>query len=122
MARQGFKVPCLIDGKLNVELSNIQLACDGGKIEMPTMDGEFAVLKNAGSFELTCTWSWFTTGPEVPMFDWCADATTHDVQIPIGNGKSLISTGQFMTAGGSQSVNQAGELTATFKGSFSKPR
>jgi hypothetical protein len=122
MARQGFKVPCLIDGILQVELSNVQFTCDGGKIEIPTMNGDFAVLKGSGSFELTGTWSWFTTGPEINIFEWCSDATTHDVQIPIGNGKSLISTGQFMTSGGSQSVNQAGELTATFKGSFSKPR
>lgn len=122
MAKQGFRVQCYIDGIRLVELSNVQFTGASGKTRVETLEGFIAFVQGTKSFQLQATWGWFTTGPEVDFITWCADASEHSVQFPLGNGKSIISVGQFTECGGSQSTNAAAEMTATFDGTFEKPR
>jgi hypothetical protein len=119
---QGLKLKCLIDGVLQVYISDISFEIDGKKTAVETMESVVAYVQSSPMFSLDATWAWLSSGPEVNIVDWSIELSEHDVQIPLGNGKSLISTGQFMNCGGSASVGNAATIKATFSGVARKPR
>lgn len=119
---QGLKLKALIDGVYQVGLSDISFEIDGKKTQIETMGLVIAYVQSSPSFTFDATWAWLSTGPEVDIIDWTVDLSEHDVQIPLGNGKSIISSGQFMNCGGSGSVGNLTTIKATFNGKASKPR
>ena len=111
-----------IDGVYQVKVTNVQVNGQSGAQPVETLEGLVGKSPGSKRLELTGNWSVGLGGPEADLWKWVAEGSYHDVQIPIGGGKSIISNGWFDTTGISQATNAATELTATFIGELNEPK
>lgn len=119
---QFLEMQTLVDGIRQVRLTATGFTGESGKVRVDTLEGFAGFVRGAKSLEVTGTWAVDVGGPEADIITWTADGSEHTVQFPLGNGKSIISTGEFTQCGMSRSTNAATEMTATFTGTFNKPR
>lgn len=110
----------LIDGLIQVKLTNATVSLDSGNQPVETLEGLAGKTPGSGRVEINATWVIEPGGPETDVFQHVFDGTIHEIQIPVG-AKSLVSRGWFQTSGISQSVNANTEVTATFTGDLKQP-
>lgn len=114
------RMTLLVDGVLQVELTNIKVNGKGGSQAVETLQGLAGRTPGSPSLTISGTWAVPITGFEFDIFTAAATGSLHELQIPVG-AKSIISKGWFDDCGISQSVNQSTECEATFMGSFTAP-
>lgn len=109
----------LIDGVFQVKATQWQATMNSGAQRVDTLEGFAGKTPGSGDIQITANWAVEIGGLEVPLFDYVAEGSYHEIQIPLGT-KSLITQGYFDTAGISQSTNASTEATATFMGEIQK--
>jgi hypothetical protein len=111
---------CLIDGVVQVRLTNLSVNGQSGQQAVETLSGLSGFTGGPKRLEISGTWSVPLGGPEFDVVEATAVGSYHDVQVPYGN-KSIVSRGKFTSCGLSRSTGAATECTGTFEGSFEKP-
>ncbi len=110
----------LVDGVIQVKLTNFTINGDSGNQAVETLEGLAGKTPGSGRIEVNGTWAIEPGGPELDVFEFVEDGSIHEIQVPVGV-KSLVTRGWFQTFGLSQSVNANTEVTATFTGDLKPP-
>lgn len=115
--RDHLRLAVLVDGVYQLKITNVTINGTSGAQAVETLEGLAGKSPGSGRVEIDATWAVEIGGPEVNVWDFTAEGSYHEVQIPVGS-KSVISQGWFDSAGFSQSVNAATEMPAKFIGEF----
>lgn len=117
----GLKLRGLINGVLQVTLTDLSLELDGKNQLLETLEGVVGKTPGAGQATITGTMIVPVGGPETDVLAAVKDGGYHDFQIPLGS-KSYVGNGYFDKATVSQSVGKPTEIQFTWIGAFERPR
>jgi hypothetical protein len=109
------KLTLLIDQNYQAQVTTNGITVDGGKQRIDTLEGFAGFSPGAKTVEFNGTWAVPISGFEFDAWSATLENVDHEITIPVG-AQSIVSIGQFTTAGVSQSTNQGTEFTATFVG------
>lgn len=111
----------LVDGVFQLKATNVQVTMNSGAQRVDTLEGFAGKTPGSGDIQVTANWAVEIGGPECDLFQWVAEGSYHEVQIPIGT-QSIMTQGYWDTSGISQSTNASTEMTGTFIGELQEPQ
>jgi hypothetical protein len=110
----------MLDGKIQVKVSAIQVQVDGAAVRVDTLEGLAGKTEGAGSINISGTWAVPKGGLEFNFLKAIAEGTYHDATIPLG-AETLSVRGWFQDGSIGRSVNSSTEAQANFIAEIKAP-